>query len=97
MESTRRKLEQVCLFLGMLDCLSLILFQDVCVDLRELILSRQLYSWSKCDLEFIPKIINKFRRSLRVLIVDSKDEPFSQKVSRVRIFLAGKNTREGLY
>jgi len=58
------------------------IIKDVCVNLRELILSRQRQSKFTKDLELIPAIIRKFSQSLRVFILDSRDKPFSQKISK---------------
>jgi hypothetical protein len=43
------------------------------------------------DLEALPELITKFRKNLRVFILDSGDKVFSQKVAKVSDNFTGMN------
>lgn len=58
------------------------LIRDICVDLREVILSRQRQSRLTRDLDMLPSIVRKFKNTLKVFIVDSRDKPFGLKTSK---------------
>jgi len=58
------------------------IIHDLDVELKELILCRQRKSMLTKDIDLIPKIITKFKSSLRIFILDSKDQPFTEKLSK---------------
>jgi len=56
--------------------------QESCTNLRELILYRQKQGRASKDLEALPALVASLQASLRVLVIDSVDTLFSQKVSK---------------
>ena len=56
--------------------------RENCTQLRELILFRQRQGRASKDLEALPPLVHRLQESLRVLIIDSVDTLFSQKVSK---------------
>jgi len=56
--------------------------RENCTQLRELILFRQRQGRASKDLEALPPLVHRLQDSLRVLIIDSVDTLFSQKVSK---------------
>lgn len=56
--------------------------RESCLGLRELILFRQRQGRASRDLEALPALVHQLQGSLRVLVIDSVDTLFSQKVSK---------------
>ena len=56
--------------------------RENCSGLRELILYRQRQGRGSRDIEKLPQLVSKLSDSLRVLIIDSVDVTFTEKVSR---------------
>ena len=58
------------------------IIQENCSGLRELILYRQRQGRGSRDMEKLPQLVGSLSDSLRVLIIDSVDVSFTEKVSR---------------
>ena len=58
------------------------IIQENCSGLRELILYRQRQGRGSRDIEKLPQLVSSLSQSLRVLIIDSVDVSFTEKVSR---------------
>lgn len=56
--------------------------RETCGNLRELILYRQRQGRASKDLEALPSLVHRLQDTLRVLVIDSVDTLFSQKVSK---------------